>query len=100
MPAMVGKGYNCLFMLWEGRVQAPMRGKSHYANSACIYFFKSLTSHSQERIILDPKLHLAMTSDRVVTKTSSWTCKVKKHGEFTSMVHLTPVDPCFPDSLR
>ena len=40
MPAIVGKGYNCLFMLREGRVQAPMRGKSHYANSACIYFFQ------------------------------------------------------------
>ena len=25
---------------------------------------------------------------------------VKRHGEFTSMSHFTPVDPCFPDSLN
>lgn len=25
---------------------------------------------------------------------------VKRHGEFTSMVHFTPVDPCFPGPLK
>ena len=25
---------------------------------------------------------------------------VKRHGEFTSMAHFTPVDPCFTDSLN
>ena len=56
-----------------------MRDNSHYANSACIPFFcKSLTTHSQERIALDPKLHLAITLDRVVTKTSNLDLNGKK----------------------
>ena len=41
-------------------------------------FFKSLTSHLQERITLDPKLHLARTSDRVVTMTSNLNLLGKK----------------------
>ena len=27
-------------------------------------------------------------------------CKVNRHGEFASMVHFTPVDPCFPGPLK
>ena len=62
-----------------------MRGKPHYANSACI------------RITLDPKLHLAITSDRVVTETSNLDLLGKKTW---GVYHFTPADPCFPGPLR
>ena len=75
-----------------------MRGMPHYANTACISFFKSLTSHSQERITLDPKLHLAITSDRVVTETSNLDHRCKKTGIYQE----SPVgysSPLLPPSL-
>ena len=62
MPASVGKGYDRIPQ--ESHVRAPMRGLSLYANSASISFFKLLASHLQERITLDPVLHLAITSDK------------------------------------
>ena len=76
MPATVGKGYDPIPQ--ESHVRAPMRGLSRYANSASISFFKLLASHSQERITLDPILHLAITSDRVVTETLNLDLQGKK----------------------
>ena len=57
-------------ILWEARVRAPIRGAQRNANST-ISFFWTADVTLQERMTLDRKLHLAITSDRVVTETSN-----------------------------
>ena len=73
-----------------------MRGKAHYANSACISFFKSLTSRLAGEDNLDPKRHLAITSDRVVTKTSNLELSGKKTWGIYLYGPLNSNGPLFP----
>ena len=77
-----------------------MRGMPHYANTACISFSKLLTSHSQERITLDPKLHLTITSDNVVTKTSNLDGKGKKTWGIQLYGPLHSSGPLFPQHFN
>ena len=62
----------------ETRVQSLMREMLHYDNSASVSFFKLPTSQLAEEDNSDPKLHIAITSDRVVTKTSNLDTDGKK----------------------
>ena len=78
MSATVGKGYDCWLMPREAFVQSPMWVEIHYANTEEVSFFKLRTSQLAGEDNSNPKLHLAITSDRVVTKTSNLDLRGKK----------------------
>ena len=56
-----------------------MRGKPHYANVACISIspIADVTLTGEDKS-LDPKLHLAITSDGMVTNDSNFDVEGKK----------------------
>ena len=54
-----------------GSCSSPHGDKSHYANNARTPFFSKCDVTLAGEDNLDPKLHLAITSDRVVTTTSN-----------------------------
>ena len=94
MSASVDEGYDHWSLRRWVRVLSIMKRTLFYANSAYFSFSKPLTSQSQESIALDPKLHLAINSDRVVTETSSLELQGKNTwGIYYSMVYFTRVAP-------
>ena len=78
MPATVGVGYDRCFIQREARVRVPMRGKSQYANTACISFFKLLTSQLAGEDNFRTQTSSSHNFDRVVTKTSNLDLEGKK----------------------
>ena len=72
-----------------------MRKYPHYANSARMSFAEVLTSSGTAPKHTKLQIHLAITSDRLVTDTSNLDhrCEITKHGECTSQVHLALVAP-------
>ena len=100
MFATVGWGYSCWIPLREACVQAPMRGKFHYASSAQVSFFKFPTLQLAGEDNSNTKLHLTITSDRVDIKTSNLDLWGKKTWGICLYGPLHSSGPLFPRSFK
>ena len=63
-------------------------------------FSNCLHHNSQEKITLTPNFIQPYLLTGWSQRLQIWTHMVERHGEFTSMVHFIPVEPCFTGLFR
>ena len=88
MPDAEVEGYDHWSIPQDAGVHAPMGGILHHDSKAHISFAEVLTSSGQLQKITKLRIHLAITSDRVVTATSNLDHRIPPFKVIINIVRL------------